>query len=308
MPKRASTRKMSETARRWTKRAAAFIVALGAVAGAITALKALWPAPDPPDSEDRAQLSIRVISQVRLSDYAQRLAPTEAQGFRRAQPTETVGPTADTTVEPTEDTTGNTTDVPPTTTDSTVTSPPASESTGAQVELRRQLDPTEVDAVADEVARRLGYCQSSKGHGCADELPAFRRMAIQQGYPTDENGKEVDPQVAAERVLKVLEDSRQTAQHEPIGAVVTVDAVLVGLRDRPVLLAWAMWHATGGQRLHAGWFNKHLAYQLLATTDHDSATVQLWVPLPTMPGPYLIDVEATLDGSGLASGRSDPFE
>ncbi len=55
-------------------------------------------------------------------------------------------------------------------------------------------------------------------------------------------------------------------------------------------------------------FDKHLAYELLAATDHASATVQLWVPLPAAPGPFLGDVEATLDGAGLASSRGDPFE
>lgn len=303
MAKRAAKPKIPDSAKRWVKRAVAFVVALGAVAGAITAMKALWPAPDPPDPEDSAHLSIRVISQVRLSDYARRLESVQPQGFRRVQPTDTTNadPTVESTGNPTEST-----EIPPTTSGSE-TSQTTSDPPGAEVQLRQQPDPRTVDEITKEVVRQAPYCRRLAARGCGTARAALRVLA-EQSVGDTADAAEIDPRVAAERVLEILEDARRTAELEPIGAIVTVDAVLVGLRDRPVELTWAMWHETGGQRLHPEWFSKHLAYQLLAATDHDSATVQLWVPLPTMPGPFLVDVEATLEGDGIASDRSDPFE
>lgn len=295
MTKRAATKKIPESAKRWAKRAVAFVVALGSVAAAITAIAALWPEPEIPDPRDSADLSVRVISPVRLSDYAQRLSDAGPQGFHQAQPT--VTPT-ETSTEPSDDPTdvSSTSDRP--------TSSPTSASASVAAETGLRVDPNTVDETVDEVIDRLQYCKRHPVK-CAKATAQMRLIAA--GNTTDVNGNKVEPEVAAQRVLEILKDSRKTAEQEPIGAIVTVDAVLVGLRARPVLLTWAMWHA-GGQRLHAGWFNDHLAYQLLASTDHDSATVHLWVPLPTMPGPFLVDVEARLDGAGLASERSEEFE
>jgi hypothetical protein len=120
--------------------------------------------------------------------------------------------------------------------------------------------------------------------------------------------RSVPPAVAAERVLKILGDARTTEEREPIGAIVSVDVELAGLRDRPVLLRWSMWHTGDGARLHGDWLNSHLAYQLQATTDRDTTTVDLWIPLPAAAGPYFVRVDLETEGARLASGDSQPFD
>jgi hypothetical protein len=139
----------------------------------------------------------------------------------------------------------------------------------------------------------------------AVRLPALAGLATSESV--DASGNKVDPTVAAERVVKILEDPRKTARQEPLGAIVMVDVPLSGLKDRPVSLTWAMWNATDGSRL-PGWLIERLAYELRAGTDRDSATVDLWVPLPTAGGRYIVDVRANVDGHGLAHGTSTPFD
>jgi hypothetical protein len=66
----------AETAQRWLKR---IIATFGAPAGAVTAIRALWP---PPDPEDSARFTaIRVASQVTVGEHALRLETTRPQKF-----------------------------------------------------------------------------------------------------------------------------------------------------------------------------------------------------------------------------------
>jgi hypothetical protein len=134
---------------------------------------------------------------------------------------------------------------------------------------------------------------------------------------TDQKGNPVPPDVAAEQVLKVLRDTRRTGgeqpggeqpKGEPLGVVVSADLELVGLRGKPVLLSWSMWQQGGTKRLFGNWLNRNLAYRLVATTDHDTTALDMWIPLPKAPGPYFIRVNLTADRSPLASGDSPPFD
>jgi hypothetical protein len=144
---------------------------------------------------------------------------------------------------------------------------------------------------------------------------------------TDQDGNPVSPDVAAERVLKVLREVRRTEggqapgskprSHqsggnkptgEPLGVVVSADLELIGLRGKPVLLTWSMWQQGGKKRLYGNWLNRNLAYRLEATTDHDTTTLDLWIPLPKLPGRYFIRVNLAADQSPLASADSPSFE
>src|SRR5437867_784933 len=93
------------------------------------------------------------------------------------------------------------------------------------------------------------------------------------------NGEPVDSQVAVERIVKIFKETRTspstTGQREPVGVVVTVDLELTGLRGRPVLLSWSMWQHSGATRLHAEWLNTNLAYRIEATSDHETASLDL---------------------------------
>ncbi|GLY37560.1 hypothetical protein Amsp01_035840 [Amycolatopsis sp. NBRC 101858] len=64
----------------------------------------------------------------------------------------------------------------------------------------------------------------------------------------------------------------------------------------------------GKVRLHGDWLNTNLAYELRPSTDHDTTSVDLWVPLPKESGEYKVHVDLTLDGRNVASAESPPFK
>jgi hypothetical protein len=169
--------------------------------------------------------------------------------------------------------------------------------------LEHTAPPGVLRDVCDEPS---AHCSDVNGGVMEDASNALQMVAA--GNDVDESGHQVPPAVAARRILGVLSDTRRSEAQEPLGAVVNVNAVLAGLRDRPVQLTWSMWQADGGGRLHGSWLNEHLVYRLVPDTDRDTATVDLWVPLPTARGPFRLFVYASLDGSRLASDRSEPFE
>lgn len=63
----------------------------------------------------------------------------------------------------------------------------------------------------------------------------------------------------------------------------------------------------GSTQLHGEWLDENLAYRIEARTDHDTATVDPWIPLPPDPGPYIGEVRVAHAGSGLASAQTGPF-
>lgn len=146
--------------------------------------------------------------------------------------------------------------------------------------------------------------------GCDPNLDGCEQImsAMGVGHALDLEGNPVAPGVAAERVIKVLKDARTTRRKEPLGVVVSVDVELAGLRGKPVFLSWSMWQQSGDTRLYGKWLNRNLAYRLEATTDRDTTTFDLWVPLPKPPGPYFIRIQLTANGSARASTDSQPFD
>lgn len=307
----------NQPAQRWLKKLAALVITAGALAGAVTAVKALWP----PDPEDSAEVSVQVLPQVLLTDYQQRLESMRPHGFRMVQPTDTS--TEDPSDnQPTEQPTDEPTCAPedgcePTTTSSggvdEPTEPPITSApdSGANRESGEEGfvqpssgTPLDVNDAADLVVDAIPACTpSDKRPGCKRAVYTLTAFAS-----VDEDGNEVPPDVAAERVVKLLTDSRVSEEREPIGALVTASVVLTGLRGRTAQLTWSMWPAGGGDRLVGGWFDSHLAYRLRPDTDRDTATVDLWVPLPAAAGPYVVDVDLHVDGVRLANTRSIQFD
>jgi len=123
-----------------------------------------------------------------------------------------------------------------------------------------------------------------------------------------ESGERVSEEVAIQRVLKVLKTARHKAgSKEPIGATVVADVDLEGLRGKTVTLSWSMWQSGGKTRLHGNWLNSNLVYELTPTTDHDTASVDMWVPLPPAAGSYTVRVEVFLDDTRIAGSFSQAF-
>ncbi|HEY5990857.1 MAG TPA: hypothetical protein VIV12_31345 [Streptosporangiaceae bacterium] len=174
-------------------------------------------------------------------------------------------------------------------------------------------------AYIDEVRKRAEAQEvcGANHDSCTDEVRKPVVLYLLVANSVDPNGNPVAPDVAAERVVKVLKDGRRTEgeqpqnsqpQGEPLGVVVSADLELVGLRGKPVMLSWSMWQQGGKKRLYGNWLNRNLAYRLEATTDHDTTTLHLWIPLPKSPGPYFIRVTLTAAGSSLAGSNSPPFD
>jgi hypothetical protein len=146
---------------------------------------------------------------------------------------------------------------------------------------------------------------------CINLIPFIDPLSL------DPKGNPVAPAMAAERVLELLRDARSTGgeppegeepRGEPLGVVITADLELAGLRGKLVLLSWSMCQQGGTKRLYGNWLNRNLAYRLEATTDRDTTSLDLWVPLPRSPGPYFIRVNLTAAESFLARAGSQPFD
>jgi|SoiMethySBSTD1v2_1073268.scaffolds.fasta_scaffold11381_2 hypothetical protein len=120
------------------------------------------------------------------------------------------------------------------------------------------------------------------------------------------DGTPIPPDEAAARVVALLDSARRTGD-DPLGIVVATDLEMVGLRGETIFLSWSMWQEGGQVRLHGDWLNENLAYRLQPTTDRDTTTLDLWVPLPREPGAYFVRVELALGDSSLASADSELF-
>jgi hypothetical protein len=315
---------------RWWKRVNTAILAAGGLAAAVLAIVALvqWALPDSePDLENSAQFTaVNIVPSVPLSEYEQRTTLVEAAlledagrapapvlrlvsdagGGQPAPSTTAAPPTtprSTTTAGPSttapstssrSTTSGSTTTSRPSMTGSSTSGPPGPQQNGG---ISPPTTQPELVEIGKEVAEDVD---------CPDpaECQAVRDMVAASSVDLD--GNPVPPDVAAERVLEILHNAR-TDGHEPLGVVVTTDLDLAGLRGEPVFLTWEMFGYGGSTQLHGEWLNENLAYRIEARTDHDTATVDLWIPLPPDPGPYVVKVKATYAGSGLDSAQTDPF-
>jgi hypothetical protein len=74
-------------------------------------------------------------------------------------------------------------------------------------------------------------------------------------------------------------------------------------------LSWSIFQEGGSQNhLPENWLGNFVAYRLEATTNDDTGTLEMWIPLPKQPGPYFVRLTmTTTDGISLASMDSSPF-
>jgi hypothetical protein len=126
---------------------------------------------------------------------------------------------------------------------------------------------------------------------------------------TGANGEPLSAGEAVDRIVTTFKQARVTGGQsgEPVGVVVAVDVELMHMRDEAVFVSWSMWQAGGTTRLYGEWLNTNLAYRLHATSDHDSASVDFWIPLPQASGPYFIRSTLIAGGSTIASAESEHF-
>ena len=93
-----------------------------------------------------------------------------------------------------------------------------------------------------------------------------------------------------------------------MGELISVNLELAGLQGQPVYLSWSIFPESGSSHLSKNWLGNFVAYRLEATTNDDTGTLEMWIPLPKHHGPYFIQLTlSTSGGSSLASMRSGPF-
>ena len=100
-----------------------------------------------------------------------------------------------------------------------------------------------------------------------------------------------------------------SSKRVPLGELVSVNVELVGLEGQPVMLSWSIFQEGGQTNLFGNWLSGHIvAFRLEATTNDDTATLEMWIPLPKLPGPFFIQLSLATDNAGLASAASGPFD
>ncbi|WP_141974675.1 hypothetical protein [Saccharothrix saharensis] len=302
--------------KRWLKAGIAAVVTTGAVATAITAVLSVKLPSDPEDSA--AVTAVRATSRVPLGEYVRRSENTVPKKFGGGRATSArSGPTGGSTAvtssgksPPTTRFTGTSTSSTGRTASKTVTAPSTSPSTGRldpEFRLPRGLSEEDVVELSGTILLSAGVDVPGNGAPSVRLVQRFAPMVV--GNAVDPQGNPAPPRAIVDRVLKLLGDSRKVeGGHEPVGVVVSADVELVGLRGKPVMLTWSMWQTSGESRLHGDWLNSNLAYRLEARTHRDTASVDLWVPLPHATGSYFVRVDLTSDGSRLASAESPPFD
>jgi hypothetical protein len=94
---------------------------------------------------------------------------------------------------------------------------------------------------------------------------------------------------------------------QPMGELISVNLELIGLRGQQIFLSWSIFQKSGSG-LSKNWLGGFITYRLVATTDDDTGTLQMWVPLPRQHGPYFIRLDLmTANGADLAGMSSNPF-
>lgn len=101
---------------------------------------------------------------------------------------------------------------------------------------------------------------------------------------------------------------RSGTKWQPVGELVSVDLELAGLQGQRVLLSWSIFQKGGQGHLSGKWLGNFVAYSLQATTNDDTGTLAMWIPLPRQRGPYFVRLTLTNGSESLASKTSGPFD
>jgi hypothetical protein len=150
---------------------------------------------------------------------------------------------------------------------------------------------------------------------CSDGCPFPVHSDIAIITPVNQHYQPVGPVTAARQIVGILENT-QTAdresghKREPLGELIKANVQLIGFEGQPVFLRWSI--SQMRSRTHAHLFSRWLrsdivGYRLVATTENDTGAVNMWIPLPKVPGPYILHLDLTAEGSDLISTNSPPF-
>jgi hypothetical protein len=103
--------------------------------------------------------------------------------------------------------------------------------------------------------------------------------------------------------------SETSAKRQPFGELISVNLELAGLQGQPVFLSWSIFQKDGENHLSKSWLGNFVAYRLEGTTNDDTGTLEMWIPLPKQHGPYFVRLTLTSPGgASLASMDSGLFD
>lgn len=159
--------------------------------------------------------------------------------------------------------------------------------------------------VADQVMKQCS------AQGCAPFIqfaPKGEMVLAASMLASDRKGEPVPAYAAARRVIGVLGETRTATtpaggRPDPLGQLISVNVHLIGLRGQPVLLSWSIYSRSARRRLFGNWLRNFAAYRLVASTEDDTGNVEVWIPLPKAPGPYVVHLHLIADGVALTSGN-----
>ena len=138
--------------------------------------------------------------------------------------------------------------------------------------------------------------------------PSVPMRSMLRGQTVNADGTVVPPEEAVRRLVEVLSDVRKTPvsakgqrKSEPLGVTVRANVQLEHAKGRSVRIFWELSDAADGQiqALSSTWLRGHAAYRVVATSDRDSGSFKIWVPVPVRKGDYLLTLYARTKGGGL---------
>jgi hypothetical protein len=300
---------------RWPKRAYKIVLGAGALAGAIAAV-ATFDLPH--DEEDAAEFKhVQVTTGVLKSEYQPLLVAPHAQSAGQHQlrvalitvpsagessgPVTAPSPSPSSSLSPSpswpEPGLVDGSSAFPSATRPSQTFPtgaagpvwvPASPDSNGHKRLSAQ-DANREQLAAVEPLRRAGETRVVKNNSSRARRP--RPGAPPQTPPAPQQGEKEE-------------------EEDEVGVEVRADLVLSGLRGDTVRVYWSMSSRNRRERLSGAWSNQLLGYALLPTSDHDTASITYWIPLPrSAKGPFVITSSLTAgeDGPPLATADTEPF-
>jgi len=167
--------------------------------------------------------------------------------------------------------------------------------------------PVDVSILAQEFAKA-----SAVDAGCLLKKPPCSAIWCLVLTPDAPGDVAVSAADAARHIATVLKETRTGTQQsdgkaEPLGVRISVNIELTGLRDKQLALTWSVFKRSGYAPLPDEWLRAFYSYRLKASTDHDTGTVDFWVPIPKAAGKYFVSVVLTKDGTQLHSAESPDF-
>ncbi|MCR2799473.1 hypothetical protein QNO21_10080 [Microbacterium sp. zg-Y818] len=265
------------------QRAKGVVVSAGALATAVIAVVGVWNWLSPRDVQDAASVELALVSRSTLHEYSFQTQqdfdglpqhPVDAglalvvatpQPAAPPRPSETAPPTPSPTPQTDQD--RNTV---PSTGGTMATDPP-------------------VDAyqLTEEEKRALAL------------ITSVEDVSLDGPSPMPLTSDEVETSLA--EALAEVEAVTTQDSVDPLGYRVAVNFVFDGLAGVPLVLTWSL----NGVDVSANWRAPRLGIRLEPTTDHDSGSVDIWVPNLSSPGDYIVEVKIVRasGGAALTSGN-----